>query len=152
MACHLCADRDGEPGAGKPRAEVWPQQLDPAFGIELEDHRVVDCERTDTRFGDHDALVALPDLLGPAQPRQTAVNRREEQPEIVPAADHATRQQGRDEFGVWRQGVDKSVEIVGFRCGPELGKRVHERSICDCFSLFGRVVTRAQPGRRPAPT
>ena len=83
MARHLDADRKSEPSAGKPRAQVWPYPLDPAVGIELEQHCVVNLERAHARFSDHEAPVAVHDLVRPAQLGQSAVDRREQQAQIA---------------------------------------------------------------------
>jgi len=55
----------------------------------------------------------------------SAVDRREQQAQILLAPDHAARKKRRDKLGVGRQRVHQPIDIIGFRCGPVLGDRVH---------------------------
>jgi len=109
MARNLDADHESEPSTGKPRAQVRPQPLDPPIRTKLEYHRIVNPERTQARASDHEASIAIPDLLAPAQIGQTAVDRREQQSQVPLAANHTPREQRRDKLGVWCQRVYEPV-------------------------------------------
>src|SRR5690625_3822556 len=67
----------------QPGAEMGLDRLDSTVRSQCQHHRVVKPERSDLRLTDHHPQADVAHLLTPSQPREIAVDRREEDAEVL---------------------------------------------------------------------
>ncbi len=112
MATDRRCESQREKGDCQPRTQVglYPSYL--AALIELENHRVSEFQRPDASITHDHPHVACPDLIGPPQIGEAAVDGSEENAEITASPEHHAARDRRDEFDVRGEDFRKGVDVV----------------------------------------